>query len=74
MSTVVSPVTSGFVRNSQAETTYSAYDGSSVALSRTGPNHGKSMSVNYKNVNFIKVSEKTSKIDTWRKFKPMPFM
>lgn len=71
MSTVASPVNSGLVLNSKQETTYSAYDGSKVNKIRKGIHHGKAMSLNYQNVDFVKIPESSrfkslSKIDNKR--------
>lgn len=72
MSSVASPVTSDIINNSQTDTKFSAYDGSKINKVRTGANAGKSMGLNYQNVDFVRVPEtklnfnSQSKIDTWR--------
>lgn len=76
MSTVASPVNSDLVLNSKQETSFSAYDGSKVSKFRRGLHHGKAMSLNYQNVDFVKVPDSyklqsLSKIDT-RRNRKMP--
>ena len=57
MSNAASPITSGLINNSSTEASFATYDGSKIIHFRKGLNHGKAMSLNYQNVDFVSVPE-----------------